>query len=283
MSPVFPIFDRGDPPDERPEGGGQGSQEDCQGEPGKKDQQGKEQSEDISRSKDDPTENQAHLLSASCILRPHTCKTTEDIKHDDVTDDEDDHGRHRSSQYAEFQGSNQVPLQSSAPVEPPLCYTCVTLVHPTSARDCVTLIAEKIENLKMQNKMKIALSQKAKAQAQIQAKAQKEEKTTTMAATKNPDYKEQVDCLDPVYLAALAKSFTESSEDEEKELEVNQENLARQTRQFENQMADIEKRRKQLDEKYGYGEIPDQYYWCNFKATEKHEEHEKKKEKDKYQ
>ena len=74
-----------------------------------------------------------------------------------------------------------------------------------------------------------------------------------------------------------------ASEDEEKELEVNQENLARQTRQFENQMADIEKRRKQLDEKYGYGEIPDQYYWCNFKATEKHEEHEKKKEKDKYQ
>ena len=51
MSPVFPIFDRGDPPDDRPEGGGQGPQVECQGEPEKKDQKEKEPSEDISKTK----------------------------------------------------------------------------------------------------------------------------------------------------------------------------------------------------------------------------------------
>ena len=44
MSPVFPIYDRGEPPEERPGDGGQGSsQEDSQGEPNKTNQQDQEQ------------------------------------------------------------------------------------------------------------------------------------------------------------------------------------------------------------------------------------------------
>ena len=44
MSPVFPIYDRGEPPEERPGDGGQGSsQEDFQGEPNKTNQLDQEQ------------------------------------------------------------------------------------------------------------------------------------------------------------------------------------------------------------------------------------------------
>ena len=111
-----------------------------------------------------------------------------------MTDDDNDYGRHMGAKYVEFHGNDL----------------------PTSARDCVTLIAEKIENLRMQNKMKSALTKQAKV------KAQKKGKTTTKAANKDPDLKEKEDYLNgkkqykeekkgdtphSVYLAALDQAL----------------------------------------------------------------------------
>ena len=106
-------------------------------------------------------------------------------------DDEDDDIRN-SAKYVEFHGYNL----------------------PTSARECVTLIAGKIENLKMQNTMKSKRTRQAKALASALAITRKEVKTTATAETKDPDNKETEDSLDSIYLAALAKPYSDNSEDE---------------------------------------------------------------------
>ena len=94
MSPVFPIFDRGEPPEERPEDGGQGSQGDCQGEPNKinqqdqdQDQQEKEHPEDTNKTNNDIKTTQVIM----CRHDPPKCEniTSRQVK---VTDDEKDEG-----------------------------------------------------------------------------------------------------------------------------------------------------------------------------------------------
>ena len=101
-----------------------------------------------------------------------TCKATANI-HDNVTDDEDDDITN-SAKYVEFHGYNL----------------------PTSAAEAITLIAGKIENLKMQNTMKSKRTRQAKALASALALTRKKKKTTATAETKDPDNKETEDSLD---------------------------------------------------------------------------------------